>query len=83
MSVPKSVKANMVRIIMESIETPPIEDRYAVENTIVLVVLPMAYQIISELIDCNQGDKIPKNLLNRARQLLPLQYKHSFGNKPK
>ena len=76
MSVPKSVKANMVRIIMESIETPPIEDRYAVENTIVLVVLPMAYQIISELIDCNQGDKIPKN------QRVRVKFAPSFRSPP-
>jgi len=48
-----------------------------VDAVIVNVVLPMAYNIIDQLIDLD-GKPIPKKLLADAKKLLPSNYKNSF-----
>lgn len=48
-----------------------------VDAVIVEVVLPMAYNIIDQLIDLD-GKPIPKKLLADAKKLLPSNYKNSF-----
>jgi hypothetical protein len=48
-----------------------------VDAVIVEVVLPMAYNIIDQLIDLD-GKPIPKKLLADAKKLLPSTYKNSF-----
>jgi len=48
-----------------------------VDAVIVEVVLPMAYNIIDQLIDLD-GKPIPKKLLVDAKKLLPSNYKNSF-----
>ena len=48
-----------------------------VDAVIVEVVLPMAYNIIDQLIDLD-GKPIPKKLLADAKRLLPSKYKNSF-----
>lgn len=48
-----------------------------VDAVIVDVVLPMAYNIIDQLIDLD-GKPIPKKLLVDAKKLLPSKYKNSF-----
>ena len=47
------------------------------DAVIVEVVLPMAYNIIDQLIDLD-GKPIPKKLLADAKRLLPSKYKNSF-----
>lgn len=48
-----------------------------VDAVIVEVVLPMAYNIIDQLIDLD-GKPVPKKLLIEAKKLLPSYYKNSF-----
>jgi hypothetical protein len=48
-----------------------------VDAVIVEVVLPMAYNIIDQLIGLD-GQPIPKKLLIDAKKLLPSKYKNSF-----
>jgi hypothetical protein len=48
-----------------------------VDAVIVDVVLPMAYNIIDQLIGLD-GQPIPKKLLIDAKKLLPSGYKNSF-----
>lgn len=48
-----------------------------VDAVIVNVVLPMAYNIIDQLVDLD-GKPIPKKLLADAKKLLPSNYKNSF-----
>jgi hypothetical protein len=48
-----------------------------VDAVIVEVVLPMAYNIIDQLIGLD-GQPIPKKLLIDAKKLLPSGYKNSF-----
>jgi hypothetical protein len=48
-----------------------------VDAVIVEVVLPMAYNIIDQLIGLD-GQPIPKKLLIDAKKLLPRGYKNSF-----
>ncbi len=46
-----------------------------VDASIVRVILPMCYRIIDELLDHANP---PKELMVRARQMLPKEYKHTF-----
>jgi hypothetical protein len=48
-----------------------------VDAVIVEVVLPVAYNIIDQLIDLD-GKPVPKKLLIEAKKLLPSYYKNSF-----
>ena len=51
-----------------------------VNSAIVATVLPQAYQIINDLIDAKGAPS--KELIVRARRLLPATYSHGFGFKP-
>lgn len=52
----------------------------SIDAAIIEVVLPLAYQIIDQLIDFD-GKPIPKKLMADAKKLLPNNYKNSFGFK--
>jgi len=60
--------------------TDPLEAALAaatVDALIVKIILPMAYNMIDQLIDLD-GKPIPKKLLIDAKKLLPSEYKNSF-----
>ena len=60
--------------------TDPLEAALAaatVDALIVKIILPMAYNVIDQLIDLD-GKPIPKKLLIDAKKLLPGEYKNSF-----
>ena len=51
-----------------------------VNSAIVATVLPQAYQVINDLLDAKGTPS--KELIVRARRLLPATYSHGFGFKP-
>lgn len=63
---------------MATSETDP--DQAAVDRTIVTCVLPLVYAAMDDLIDA-AGDRAPKELLLRCKQLLPSNRRHSFAKR--
>lgn len=56
------------------------QDTATVDAAIVGVILPQLYVVIDDLLDHAQG--APKELLIRAKKLLPAWAPHSFEQRP-